>query len=244
MSEEKNEVFRGHFDECLQHLGAYFESMIKGGSRGAAQAKKPIADFCGVSVSTVVRWLYDNNSSPVGEARIKLMSYLDMIGYVVIELEKMPKYQRNFAELIGYGLITAEKAVELLGYGSTSTLYQVLQGHHGASGDKEQKMWDMWKARKDELVLRKEESQELYSLDASLKIRSRAEDAKPAILPVRQMAVVKIMEGLLLLLEEGPLSESNNADLQRSADTILRLSAHMSTLSSQLIMFEQRKGGI
>jgi hypothetical protein len=168
------------------------------------------------------------------------MCYLDMVGYRVIELERMPKVRRNFAELVGYGLLSSDQAAEFLGYSSTSTLYQVLQGHHGASEDKEQKMWDAWKERKEALQEKKEKSQEFYRLDIPLKIRQQ-------VSAVRPKAVVSIMEGLLGLLEENSfekLSDGELADLKASADTVLRLSAHLSALSSRLIMSEQqRKGG-
>ena len=245
MNEDKHEVFRGHLEECLKHLGNTLDSRAPRGSRGAARAKKPIADFCGVEIKSVNRWL-QGTSFPVGEQRIKLMCYLDMVGYRIIELERMSKGRRNFAELVGYGLLTSEKAAEFLGYAKTSTVYQVLQSHHGISDDREQKMWDGWKARKEELLLKKEDSQELYRLYRlviPLKINSKVEKPKPSILPSRQMALVNIMGGLLSLLEEGSLSDSDFANLQRSADTILRLSAHLSSLSSRLIMSEQQKGG-
>lgn len=241
MNEDKYEVFRGHFEECFKHFSVSLASRIPKGSCGAAQAKKPIADFCGVKIDSVTRWLYGTRSLPIGGQYIRLMCYLDMVGYRVIELERMPPVRRNFAELVGFGLLSSDQAAEFLGYSDTSTLYKVLRGDYGASDDKEQKMWNAWKERRGELVLKKEKSQELYCLDIPLKICPKAEETKPAMLPSRQTAVVNIMEGLLLLFEEGSFSESNFANLQRSADTILRLSAHLSALSSRLIMSEQRK---
>lgn len=250
MNEDRQEVFRGHFEECLRHLGTSLASSVPKGSRGAAQTKKPIADFCGVTIDSVTRWLHGTGSFPLGEQYIKLMCYLDMVGYRVIELERMPKVRRNFAELIGYGILSSGQASKFLGYSSTSTFYQVLQGHHGASEDKEQKMWDAWKERKEALQEKKERSQELYRLDIPLKVRRKAELAKTSERPVsavRPKAVVSIMEGLLALLEENSfekLSDGELADLKQSADTVLRLSAHLSALSSRLIMSEQqRKGG-
>lgn len=242
MNEDKHGVFRGHLEECLRHLRTSLASSVPKGSRGAGQVKRPIADFCGVTIDSVTRWL-NTESFPVGEQYIKLVCFLDMIGYWVIGLERLPKVRRNFVELIGFGILSSNQAIKLLGYSETSTLYQVLQGHDGASQDKDQKMWDAWKERKEELVLKKEKSQELYRLDIPLKIHPKAKDSKSAMSASRQTAVVNIMEGLLSLLEEGSLSGSSFADLQRSADTILRLSAHLSALSSQLIMSEQRKGG-
>lgn len=243
MVEESPEIFRGHFGECIKHLGASIVLQTPKGSRGAAEARKPLADFCGVTIASVARWFHSSGTLPVGEPCIRMMCYLNMVGYRVIELERMPRVLRNFAELVGFGLLSSEDAAELLGYSTTSTLYQVLHGQQGTSEDKDRKMWDAWKARKEELVLKKEKAKKLHYLCIPSKIRSKAEEHKPAMLPSRQTAVVNIMEGLLSLLEEGSLSESSFADLQQSADTILRLSAHLSALSSRLIMSEQRKGG-
>lgn len=250
MNEDRPEVFRGHFDECFKHLGTSLAARARKGSREAALQKKPVADFCGVTVNSVTRWLHSTGPLPIGEHYIRLMCYLDMVGYRVIELERMPKGRRNFAELVGFGLLSSEQAIELLGYSYPSTLYQVLQGHHGASENKDQKMWDAWKERKEELERKKKQLQEQYSLDVPrdvpLKVHQKAEGAKPATLTSGRTAVINIMEGLLALLEEESfekLSAGGFKELQQSADTILRLSAHLSTLSSRLIMSEQRKGG-
>jgi hypothetical protein len=253
MSEDNKEVFRGHLEECFQHLKKSLDSKAPKGSRGALTVKKPIADFCGVGVSSVARWFRRTGLLPIGETLIKLMCYLDMAGYRVIELERMPKGRRGFVELLGYGLLSGDKAIELLGYSENSTLLKVLQGHHGTSKDKEQKMWDFWKEKKEELEKTKEELQKQFgsrSLGTKSKVLPRTNVSKVSdqhVSATRQIAVVSIMEGLLKLLEEdsfGKLTNGNLAALQKSADTVLRLSAHLSALSSRLIMTDQRgKGG-
>ena len=250
MNEDRDEVFRGHLEECLRHFGTSLASSVPKGSRGAAQAKKPVADFWGVTINSVSRWLNNTGSFPVGEPLIKLMCYLDMVGYRVIEFERIPKARRSFAELIGYGFFSGSQAAEFLGYSSTSTLYQVLQGNQNASEDKDQKMWDAWKERKDELEQRKKKLQEPQPLDASIKARPETEVPRASERPASsscQTAVVSIMEGLLALFEGNPfekLPDSELTNLHRSAATVLRLSAHLSALSSHLITFaEQRKGG-
>ncbi|MGD0328143.1 MAG: hypothetical protein ABSB00_00295 [Minisyncoccia bacterium] len=153
--EEKQEVFRGHFEECLEHFGMSFNSRIPKGTRRATQVKKPIADFCGVTIHSVTRWLHNTGMFPIGEELIKLMCFLDMNGYRIIELERMPKVRRNFAELVGYGLLSGEQATILLGYASSSQLYEILRGDWNASEEKGQKMWNEWKRRKEELEKRK-----------------------------------------------------------------------------------------
>jgi len=151
---EESEVFRGHLDECLRHLGARLAGVVPKGSRGAVESRRPLAEFCGVAVDSVGRWL--SGTVPIGEQRLKLMCFLDLIGYRVIELERIPKIQRGFAELVGFGLVSSQEATELLGYSETSTMFKVLAGQQGASGDKNQRMWDYWKEAKGILERKKE----------------------------------------------------------------------------------------
>ena len=148
------EVFRGHLDECLRHLGTKLAEVVPKGSRGAMESKRPLAEFCGVTIDSVTRWL--SGATPIGEQRIRLMCFLDSAGYRVIELERIPKVQRGFAELVGFGLISSQEASELLGYAEKSTLLKVLAGQQGASGDKNQRMWDYWKEKKETLEQKKE----------------------------------------------------------------------------------------
>jgi AraC-like DNA-binding protein len=239
------EIIRGHYGECLKHFSDSLALRAPKGSRAAGLAKKLVAEFCGVKVTTVHEWLYGHESAAIGDHHIKLLFYLDMLGYRVIELERMPRAQRKFAELIGYGVVNAKQAADLLGYTTASTLYQVFLGKTNSSPSKEKKMLDEWIARKEDLKRRKEQLQgPPQSIHPPSIIPSKPRSSMP---PSRHTAVVSIMEGLLVLMEEGSyetLSGAGLADLRLSTDTVLRLSAQMSTLSSKLIRSsDQRKGG-
>ena len=109
MNKDEYEIFRGHLEECVRHLGTRLVSGMPYSPRGIAKKLKPIADFCGVTNRSVSRWLVARRF-PVGEVLIKFSCYLDMIGYRVIELERMPKSRRNFAELIGFGVLSSRQA--------------------------------------------------------------------------------------------------------------------------------------
>lgn len=237
--EERREVFRGHLEECLRHLQTALNQRFPKGAKGTAEAKKPLADFCDVAVPTVTRWFHGKDSLPIGEERIKLMCYLDLFGYRVIELERMQKVRRNFGDLIGFGLITSQEATELLGYTSTSSLFKVLAGSVGAGDDKDAKMWDIWKERKEELEKKKEKSYELYGLDIGQGPQPGLPAAVPAKRADRSAAVVHVMEGLLIMLEDGSCGELP----AKARSTVLRLSAQLSNLSSKLIMSGEQKGG-
>ena len=244
-SGELKEVYRGHLEECLSHLFSKLSSQFPRNTPGAAAVMKPIADFCGVRIRSVSRWSL-RDKLPDGKTLIKLMCFLDMAGYRIIELERVPIAKRNFTELIGFGLLNCEQAVEILGFASTVRWYEILIGDRGISREKEQKMWDAWKERKEELEHKKDQLRKLYRSDNPLRVFPKMEEVKPKASTKRIIAIISIMEGLLALLEESSfdkLPDGDLADLKRSADTVLSLSAHLSALSSRLIISEQGKGG-
>lgn len=245
MNEDRKEVFRGHFEECLNHFGVSLASRAPKGTREAAQAKRPMADFCGVAIGSAERWVR-GGSLPVGGQHFKLMCFLDMTGYRVIELERMPKVLRNIAELISFGILSYQEATELLQYSVSSQLFAVLRGDQGISEEKEQKAWDVWKERREAFEKKKEQARELYRLDVSPRIRTKTESSRPVVMSAhRKTAVVSIMEGLLALLEDGSFekSEDSLAELHQSTEMVLNLSARLSVLSSRLITSKERKGG-
>ncbi len=238
--ETKKEIFRGHFEECLNHFNLIIASRAPKHTREATQIKRIMADFCGVDLRCIDRWLRCKN--PHGGAQyFRVMCYLDMVGYRVIELERMPKVLRNIAELISFGIISADETVELLQYSQKSQLFAVIRGDYGISQEKEQRAWNIWKQRREDLEKKKEQVlREIYRLDVSPKVYAKAGQASVAAMP---MAIVKIMEGLLALLEneyfQGP--ESSFAEIRQSIDTVLKLSARLNELSSRLIMLKEQK---
>lgn len=237
-NDERKEVLRGHLEECVQHLGTNIAAITEE-RREAEKLKRPGADFCGITVDTMTVW-FAGGPLPVGETLIKLMCYLDLMGYRVIEFERMLKGRRNFAELVGYGLMSGKQASELLGYTSVSTFYQVMQGNQNANKDRDNRMWDAWKERKEELQNRKEKALRACSLDSLSKDHSATAEVSKTpgrqAHASRQSAMISIMEGLSALLEG--VSDDDVADIKPSADTVLRLSARLSDLSSRLL-----KGG-
>lgn len=251
-SEVKREVLRGHLDECLEHLKISLVSLAPKYSRGAPRIRKPLADFCDVKVNTVERWLNNSQRLPIGLTLIKLMCCLDMVGYKVIEFERIPKAHRGFMELIGFVILSIDEAVEILGYNSRHSLFDVLHGRENASKDIQQKMWDTWKEKREELERKKEQALKLYGRlmlpSISLeKTKEKFVSAAPSELrkkfDCRQSLAVSIMEVLLVLLEDGPFDELSASELiklkQYAANTILKLSARLSALSSDLIMPDQ-----
>lgn len=215
-----------------------------------------MAEFCGVQDSAIVRWLYHQDNLPKGETRIKLLCFLELNGYTVIEFERVTSRPRNFSRLIGYGLITSKKANEMLGFASVSQLFQVLSGRAGTSEDREQKLWDVWRAWKDRLDAKVEEAQATYHLNFSPAATRRVAAEQPieavgASIPSEDSAsqgasaaacpcegVIHIMHGLLKLLDSGVLknpSDTDKAALRSQSGVVFRLSAHLSTISADIL---------
>ncbi|MDD2913593.1 MAG: hypothetical protein PHS29_03090 [Candidatus Pacebacteria bacterium] len=234
MQDERVEIFRGHTEECLQNYSLLFSKKTQKNSLIV------IADFCSVSTGTVKRWL-SSEGLPVGETLMKLMCFLDAIGYSIIELERMPKVQRGFIELIAFGFFSGKEAADAIGYSTASSLYQVLQGNGEPGKEKSQKMWEIWKEKKEELNKKKEEKRRIFEADIRPgnfgKETFEIEDSN-----YKEKATIKIMESLIYLLQENAFEEPE--DIGEVTGIIFRLSSHLNSLSARLTkkIIENQKG--
>jgi len=205
-----------------------------------------MAIFCGIQGKSILEW-FNEKTKPKGTQLFKCMCYLDMIGYRVIELERTKRVKRNIVELIGFGVFSSQQVTELLGYTSSSHFFRAMEGQ--ADKTMEQKMWDLWKERKEELDKKKQEAK-----PQAIVVPAAAPAAAPAVIVETPRAraakegtsgdihtgaaagslVVNFMKGLLVLLES--VSDESLLNLTRQeSGMILKLSARMSTLSSKLI---------
>ncbi len=206
--EDFPEVFRGNLEECLGHISERVVSLVPKGSRGSTIFRKPMVDFMGISDDTAQRLLYGLNSVPSCENRIKLMFFLDLNGYKVLELEKIRRKTAlgYFVELIGYSIVSAVEAAQLVGYHTggnqrdASTLYEILRGDGGVSREKEDNMWAVWRERRTLVEEKKELALRNNRLDFSSHSAGTLNLSKTSRL--RDVATVNILENVLTLLEE------------------------------------------
>lgn len=224
---ERQDVFQGHFDECLEHLSQCLDAHFPRGSKGADKARQPIAEFCGVLTSTVRGW-FERPDSVIGALKISMMCCLDLFGYRVLELEEF-KGMREFAELIGYKLISIQKATELLGYSHAHETNCLLRSSMGLSKEKEERMWSICKERRLELAQKKEEARQKCRL--SFPLADYVEQRKVS-------AVMSIMDGLLAMLDSKGVGDSFLGSLRNLSPsekrTLLRLSERLDSLSVRL----------
>ena len=248
--DETSHVFSGNFDDCWKHFVKAMSLRYPKGSRGVAKARKPLAEFCNVDSRTPDDW-FNRNVMPIGGQWIKVAFFLEINGYRVRELVRVDQSRRNFMELIGYDIISGAEATSALGYAHSASLYSMLRGEHEALQSKQDKMYEMWKQRKELLERKKTEACERYVISLSDEDApdSRVSLAMPAQLsdtqssakssPLHGGLVFQIITLLLSALEgaNGAISIENLAPAEK--DTILRLSSRLSELSAG-IMRERR----
>lgn len=162
------EIMRGHLDECFTHLKQRLNQQAHNSSHNH-EMMSALAVFCGCSYSAVTRWQPGSGSMPLADARIKLMAYLDLLGYRVIELENMSTSFRALADLIAFGLIDPSQALIAIGYADIATLYKVIHGKSNASPEKKEKTGQLVKEKISEINPAKEKAyQKLPAFAAKL----------------------------------------------------------------------------
>lgn len=234
------EIMRGHYDECLEHLANWFNQVAPRGLKGSRQAKKPVADFCRVSLATVSRWL--NNSPPTGGDLFKIICYMDMLGYKIIELERMQLGRRNFVELLGYSVISPDQALEILRYSSTSTLYKALNGQLGISEERHEIIRDTWKQYREELEIQKQALRDSCFVnvgsDKPLKTEQLKLGKEKPIPEIRN----PLLSSILPLLEKSGFAFLTERELKRIPNEItLDLIRYSKNLRLLLLIAEERR---
>jgi hypothetical protein len=175
------------------------------------------------------------------EILIKFICYLDLHGYRIIEFERLSRVQHNFAELIGYGILTGEQASLLLGYKNSWDFYSIFHERRTAGPDKEEGMYKLWKERREELEAKKEKAFDLYRVDIFSRAKQHGEtsslqdnSSKDNSKALQASVAIPLMKALLTVLgEQAPeeLSEEDLGSLANEETTILRLSSRLSTIS-------------
>ncbi len=237
MIPREKEVFREHLRECIEHFEKRFDAKVPAGSKGTTTTRKPMCDFLGINDASVRRIL-QGGSVPTGETLIKLVFYLDLHGYRVIEFERLPKVVKNFAELIGFGILAGEEASTMLGYSYSWDFYTVFRGKKGVPSEKEESMYKIWKEHREELDRKKEKAFNLFRIDVLTDndpdLEPKANQKMLELLTARKTHTFLIMQGLLGLLDEGVFDEISKEELsilRENSNSIVRLSAHLNSLS-------------
>lgn len=238
--EERPEVFRGHLEECLRHLAKQLSVLFPPGTKNISRARKPMADFCGVGDATVRGWLVGNQSA-VGTQLLKLWCFLDLIGYRLIQFERLSKVRQGIAQMIGFGVLSAADVAHFIGYASEQQVYRLFFGEDkGITGDRDEKMLEMYKAHKD--VLDQARVDKYVDFPPKPVAENIPLPAVQSVLPAEvsplQEGAIDLMQALLKMFDGGAFARVSNgsvAKLQTSRLTIVRLTIYLSKLSAQCL---------
>lgn len=189
---ESPEVFRGHLDECVEHLSRCLHSRFPKGTNGARRALEPIAKFCGADTQTVACWLRESGAKTIGEKRIRLICFLDMVGYRVLEVESLGYPRKDMLKVIAFNVLTVRETAMACGYAGEQSLYRLFFSNSGVNLQSHQKMCQLLATRKCELAQKVAEAKTEFRLEFSL-----AEE----FLTRETSSVMCIVAGLLGLLE-------------------------------------------
>lgn len=257
LHESRKEVFRGHFGECIAHFSKRFTEGV-GGTPKATVVKKIIGDFCKVRTAAVQLWI-SGRAAPFGQRHFNMICYLDIMGYRIIELEQMAQTKRKLLELIGFNVISLEEACDIVGYKNTWDLSQVLRGNENTSREKEARMYEAWKTRREQLENAKQllaSKRELCNVDKTMRSalpgeidesdlakqikdsQSAPKNAEPIMSPnnnrVKEKPILRLVENL----PSGDKSETV-MNILRELENILRenpFSLYEQFSQSELIM--------
>lgn len=137
--------FSGTTKECLYHYAENF--LPPKGARNSSEAKVPMAKFIGVIPETIVSWISDRNK-PLGGPLLKLRFFLDAVGYDVVELRGLHgSVNYMLAEMLAYGLLTNEQAVEQLGFNDGHSIFRIAHGNSNTSSERAVKIREMHEER-------------------------------------------------------------------------------------------------
>jgi hypothetical protein len=147
-------IFGGTTKECLHHYAE--NSLPPKGARNSTQAKEPMVNFVGVTTDTITSWIYDRNM-PAGGSLVKLRFFLEAVGYDVIELRSL-RGQVNYmlAEMLAYGVLSIEQAVEQLGFQNSHPIFRIVHGESNTNLGRAAKIREMYESHKSVRIAAKD----------------------------------------------------------------------------------------
>lgn len=263
ISSDNRNVFRGHLVECLEHFHDWLATLPMKGSGGSAEKRRMMSGFCQVSLNTVIAWL-NGHQVPKGDPWLRLVCFLRLQGYSLVEFDRFAKLYQSIIELIGYGIMSVKEVSDVASLGCESHVYVVVRGTRGISEEKKRLLWEIWKSRRVELEQAKEQALKSFSTGVfdrkvangsccalpKSNVQANSKPLSPkhekpssdASFPISEEAVLKLMEALLAVLDAYLIEELPADKLrqlrEKSGGTILRLSAHFNNLCSWLLSKE------
>lgn len=231
---EPKEIVRGTLTECFQRWTRDMERRFPKGTKGAEQSRQPMADFCGVSPSTVSRWAL-GHEMPKGETWFKLVSFLNLLGYRIVEMENVPEINRKVVELITFQIVALEEAQRRLDYATPSGVYSMLRGDNKPLEHKQEIMFALWKQNRGPLEEKKKKLlQELTGMTDRESTDVAGEETASARIENSDDGLTDLITGLIKLLGQPNMVERLRTSPE-GKNAVLRLTGRLSELTARLM---------
>jgi hypothetical protein len=219
-------VFTGTTAECLRHFAARFWD---GSTREIWQQRKAISEIFGLSSSAVNEW-FSKGHLPVGENKVRLQSFLKLVGYEATDYVPLDPPLDDLAFVIVTRAATIDEVASVLMVRRDQVFEYLLRGG-GLSAEREQTLRQFISAR------RQEWSERLMALKAKVedlgfvtKAKAPESAAKPAETNGGIATAPEVMLLAQLVNAAAPLAERVASD-EFSADDrkLLRQLTRMAT---------------
>ena len=244
-------VERGKLSECMAHFRRAFDTKWPKASKGSEEARAPMANFCGVGPNTVREWFY-RGILPLGVTYFKLLYFLEMHDYRVVELERMNRNRRHIAELLAFGITEVEEVAKEIGYADVRALLTMMRSRSKLKDTTAEHLWQFWIAHKSGLEEKRTLAIVKYKIDLTPIARSDTREeagVNPMTIelgppPQAMPSTFLIMKALSASLDESGLAASDLTKLGRpERETIIGLSVRLSEISVHLVANPGGKDG-
>ena len=191
----------------------------KRGSRGADEAKEPLAEYFAVGKPAIQRWIVD--TTPVGEEMLRMRFFIQAAvpGSDPLAYTRKSLVYLQVAELIGFRIIPKEELQRILGFQNLKDVLRVSRGEGRMIRNREEKVAELHAEHAAQVVSKKAELAALVRRYSSEKDGDRepstytipketAEDILPS--PLGQMEVLTIAGHQIVALT--PLVEAITSD--------------------------------
>lgn len=253
--------FRGHIGDCLEDFGLKMNLLGRQKDLPNCEMFAPMAEFCRAHINSVNRWVRDKNV-PIGDNLYRVVSYLLLQGYTVIEVDRAPESFRCVIEMLGYGMMTVAQVAERLSLKKPQNVNRILWRKSGATEDKKQAIKTLWLEKREELgqlraELRQRYAIQLPALDAKItalprtrgpaKKRGRSVERVIPVVPTARiipdddlgMQIISVLEPMYLIFQDPRLVNPSAETLQslRSAEPLIRaLTSQLGSLLAKFII--------
>lgn len=116
-----------------------------------------MAEVCNLKVPAIMRWVR-NGQTATGDAHIRLLCFLEAVGYEIEGTNEIPPPARQLGRLVTFGVVKTFIDVQrAIGYASLQELYRLILRGKGITAEKHRRMTELLRTESSKLPLRQHE---------------------------------------------------------------------------------------